>query len=234
MGGLCPGFDIPRVGEGSLTLYQDSIAAFRRGDTDAAMALANQLVQQGRRESDLAAEIDGLCMLARVELRRRQYRRTRELADSAREMAMRSGSVRLERMPIHLQAAAARMLNHHEEARRLYRESIDLNGSLGEPFMVAAEHRNLAYVELAAGAPDRARALFAEAAALARDSGYSALEPLLLLDQAVWALEDGDREKSARLLAEMRAEIERAGQILDPDDAEEEARLRARLADITP
>jgi tetratricopeptide (TPR) repeat protein len=138
----------------------------------------------------------------------------------------------LKRMPIHLLAVGARMSGEYAEARLLYRESINLNRELGENRMVAAEHRNLAYVELHDGHLDRARELFASAVELARAAKYDALEPFLLQDAAVLALEDGDRDRAAELLVDTQAAFASAGQVPDPDDAAELEALQSRLEEL--
>lgn len=133
-------------------------------------------------------------------------------------------------MPLHLEAVASRMQGDFTTATRLYRKSIDLNRELGEERMVAAEHRNLAYVELHAGNVDEAGDLFPSSASLARACGYDALEPYLVLDSAVVAFESGDGTRAAELLEQSEIEFAAAGQILDPDDAAEAEWLRKRLA----
>jgi hypothetical protein len=215
-----------------MAIYEDAIAAFRSGATGRAEDLAVELLSEARDSGDANSQVAGLCMLARVALRRGDLERVGVLAGEARGLARRSGERRLERMPIHMQAVAFRMRADYSSARLLYEESIELNVQLGEQRMVAAEHRNLAYVELNDGHPDRARKLFARASGLARACGYDALEPYLLLDAAVIALEDGDGEGAARLAAAMRAALAASAQISDPDDEAEEDRLRTRLGEI--
>lgn len=213
-------------------IYEDSIAAFRAGETGRAEELALALLSQARDDSDVSGQVDGLCMLARVALRRGELDHVKALAAEARGLARRAGQRRLERMPIHMHAVAVRMHADYSEARVLYMESIELNLQLGEERMVAAEHRNLAYVELHDGHPDRARQLFARAADEARALGYEALEPYLLLDAAVVALEDGLRDRAVQLADATQAAFAAAGQILDPDDAAEEERLRSLLFEM--
>ena len=210
-------------------IYEDSIAAFRAGDTGCAEELALELLSRARDEGDIGGQVDGLCMLARVALRRGDLQRVAELAGGARALARRAGERRLERMPIHLQAVAVRMRGVYSEARVLYEESIELNIQLGEEGMVAVEHRNLAYVELHDHHLDRARQLFNLAAREARALDHSSLEPFLLLDAAVMAFEDGDRQTAAELAAATRTAIAETGQIPDPDDAAEVERLEADL-----
>jgi hypothetical protein len=95
--------------------------------------------------------------------------------------------------------------------------------------MVALEHRNLAYVELHDHHPDRARELFNDAVQKAHALRLDSLEPFFMLDAAVMALEDGDRQRAAELAAASRAAIAQTGQITDPDDAFEEESLEAEL-----
>jgi ATP/maltotriose-dependent transcriptional regulator MalT len=215
-------------------LYEEAVAAFRSGATGRAEDLALELLSQARDDGDAGGQVDGLCMLARVALRRDDLEHASALASEARALARRSGERSLERMPLHLQAAAIRMQGGYAEARVLYTESIDLNQMLGEERMVASEHRNLAYVELHNGHRDRARQLFASAAELARAGNYEFLEPYLLLDAAVVAFEDGDSRKSAELEAAASALILGAGQVLDPDDAAELEFLQLRLIQVRP
>jgi Tfp pilus assembly protein PilF len=94
---------------------------------------------------------------------------------------------------------------------------------------VAVEHRNLAYVELHDGHPDRARELFKSAADEARALGYNTLEPYLLLDAAVLAFEAGARDRARQLVEATQAAFAAVDQILDPDDAAEEEWLRSVL-----
>jgi ATP/maltotriose-dependent transcriptional regulator MalT len=213
-------------------IYDDAIAAFRSGATGRAEELGLELLSQARDAGDVSGQVDGLCMLARVALRRGDLVHVSVLAGEARALASRAGERRLDRMPIHIQAVAVRMRGDYSEARLLYEESIVLNHQLGEERMVAIEHRNLAYVELHDGHLDRARELFAIAAELARAGKYEALEPYLLLDAAVVAFEDGDRARAVQLAAAMQAAVFAAGQIPDPDDAAEHDLLQSRLREI--
>jgi hypothetical protein len=209
--------------------YEESLAAFRSGETGRAEELALELLSQARVDGDVAGQVDGLSMLARVALRRGDLSRVGALAAEARGLARRAHERRLERMPIHLQAVAVRMRGVFSEARVLYEESIELNLELGERGMVVAEHRNLAYVELHDGHFDRARQLFATAADEARALGSDAWEPFLLLDAAVVAFEEGERGRAVQLAEATQAAVGARGEILDPDDAAELEWLRSVL-----
>jgi len=219
--------------------YEDSLTAFRSGDTDLAELLALQLLGDSRdddAEGGRPGSGDALCMLARVALRRGELYKVTTLADEAWEMSLgaldRREEMMLKRMPIHLMAVAARMRGEYAEARLLYLESIDLNRELGEDRMFAAEHRNLAYVELHDGNTDRARELFASTVEMVRAGDYGSLKPYLLQDAAVLAMEDGDRDRAVELVAATHAAFAAAGQIPDPDDAAELEALQSRLREL--
>ena len=194
-------------------LYEQALEAFRTGDNERARGLSERLAESG----DPRARILGLCMLARVELRDGDLGRVGALAGEAREAARGLGDQEAERMPLHLQAAAARMAGETDEARRLYGESIELNRRLGKDF-VAGELHNLAYVELHDGKLDRAKELFRQSLELAQEKGLDSLLPYLVVDAGVVAAEEGAFERAARLLAAADAAFEASGTVLDPDD----------------
>jgi ATP/maltotriose-dependent transcriptional regulator MalT len=210
-------------------LNEEAITAFRSGETARAEEISLELLSEARGNGDSSGQVEALSMLARIALRRGDLDHVSALAQEARALARRAGVRRLERMPIHMEAVAVRMRGDFSAARLLYEESIDVNVELGEDRMVAVEHRNLAYVELHDGHLDVARQLFALAAQEARALGYDALEPFLLLDSAVVAFEDGDRDRATKLAEATRAALSEAGQIPDPDDAAEEERLEGEL-----
>jgi hypothetical protein len=170
-----------------------------------------------------------MCMLARVALRGGDLAAVHSWAQQASSVADAVGDRALQRMPLHLQAVAARLSGDVEVGRALYLASIELNDSLGESRMAALEHRNLAYLELAAGDPERARVLIAESRRRFADVDTSALLPYLTFDEATLAALDGDRQAAAMKLREAEEQFQTAGVVPDPDDAVEIARLRERL-----
>jgi tetratricopeptide (TPR) repeat protein len=212
-----------------MATLEDALRAFRSGATGLAEEHALEALAQARDDTDLEGQVESLVMLSRVALRRGDLAHASELAGEARGLAHRAGERRLERMPIHLQAAATRLRGAYAEARTIYEESIELNVQLGERRMVAVEQRNLAYVELHDGHIERASELFSRAAGEARALGYAALEPFLVLDAAVMAYESGDRERAGQLAKALRLALAEAGVIPDPDDAAEQELLETRL-----
>jgi hypothetical protein len=131
-----------------------------------------------------------------------------------------------------MQAAAARMAGRLDEARRLYEESIALNEGLGHEPMVAAEHRNLAYLEIRAGEIAAARARFAEAHRRFATGDAGRFGPYLKFDEATLAALDSDYDSAKARLREADQMFNAEGVVPDPDDAAEIARLRELLNDV--
>ena len=75
-------------------IYEDSIAAFRSGETGRAEELALALLSQARDDGDVSDQVDALCMLARVALRRGELDHMKALAGEARGLARRAGQRR--------------------------------------------------------------------------------------------------------------------------------------------
>jgi tetratricopeptide (TPR) repeat protein len=208
----------------------DSLAAFRRGETDTAQRLALRELAAATAADDALGRVAALCLLARVALRRGDLAAVAERAREAAQLAESAGDRRLGRMPLHLRAVAARMSGSFDEARELYLESIALNEELGEAMMAAAEHRNLAYSELRCGETARARQLFHEAMAAFASLEVGAMAPYLEFDRATLASLDGDYEAAMAHLQAAKARWAQSGAVPDPDDAAEIAHLERKLA----
>lgn len=208
--------------------YEATLEAFRRGDNAEAERLAQLDLDQATMANDSAGRVDALCMLARTALRDGRLGEVEARAVAADRVAR--GDPRLARMPIHLQAVAARMVGRDDQARELYRRSIALNESLGEVRMAAAEHRNLAYVEIHAGNIAEARSLFGEARRRLEGVEAPTLIPYFTVDEATSAVLDGDLAIAQARLDEAEAQFAEQGIVPDPDDAVEIARLRQLLS----
>jgi tetratricopeptide (TPR) repeat protein len=210
--------------------YAETLAAFRRGDNVEAGRLAALDLWSARAQGDAVGEVDALCMLARVALRDGDLELVRERATDAQQIAETVGDDAVGRMPLHLRAVAARMSGRYDEARELYLESIRLNDALGEEYMAAAEHRNLAYSEIRAGNVATARDLISEARRRVAGRDFPTLRPYLIFDEATIAALDSDYRTAAARLREADGEFEAQGIVPDPDDAAEIADLRRRVS----
>lgn len=191
--------------------------------------LSELALKSARANNDAATEVDALCWLSRVALREGDVERVKALAEDAFAVARATGEAQLQRMPLHMQAVAARMQRDYALSRHLYQTSIELNRTLRNERMVAGELRNLAYVELHDGRLEQAKQLFKQARVEARRLVYDTLLPYLVADAAVVASEEGDQERAARLLGSARAAFLAAQQMPDPDDSAEQDWLSAKL-----
>ncbi|HEY4422034.1 MAG TPA: hypothetical protein VGN22_21120 [Pseudonocardia sp.] len=209
--------------------HDDAFAAFRRGETDLVEQLSRRELARARASSDVATEVEALCMLARVAVRDGDVPEAERLGRVARALARSTGERRLERAPTHILAGCARISGNLAFARTLYQESISLNETFGEWRMVVVELHNLAYIELHAGDVDRARELFTTARMRTVAQDIDDMLPYVALDTAVMAAVDGDHQRATRLLAALDNTLRAAGQILDPDDSIEQTTLREEL-----
>lgn len=207
--------------------FETAIGAFRRGETDVVEVLSRDELDRARAVGDAEGEVEALCMLARVAVRRDDLATARSLARQAFDRA--EGNRRLQRTPAHVLAATARMAGDIEAARAGYAASIALYEEFDNPRLVAMEHQNLAYVELRDGKVERARELFAASRRRLLDGGYESMYVVAALATAVLAEVDGHAAESARRLGAVDGWLHKAGVILDPDDAEEREALRDRL-----
>jgi hypothetical protein len=214
--------------------HEETLEAFRRGENDTAARLAERDLEAAAAAHDPAAQVDALCMLARVALRRNDLAMLSARALEADRVGRAEGDRRLQRIPIHLRAVAARLAGDFGAARALYQDSIALNEELGETRFAAIEHRNLAYAELQAGDERRARELFAESTRRLVGEDTAAYAPYLAFDEATVAALDHDFDRAAMLLRQAETEFSRAGVVPDPDDAIEIARLRDLLERARP
>jgi pimeloyl-ACP methyl ester carboxylesterase len=214
--------------------FQDEVrATFRHGDTAGVVQIAAAELARARAAADPAGEVEALYALARVALRGDDLPRAEDLAAEALEVALRAGDRRLEERPRHVLAAVARLSGDLALARTRYLAGIALNEELGQPELVNAEYHNLAFTELHLGHLDRARDLFAEGRERVFRLGYRSFVPYLGVAAAALASADGDQAEAARMLGFTGSAFAALGQVPDPDDAAELARIRsAAVADL--
>lgn len=209
--------------------YEATLEAFRRGDNAEAERLAERDLQRASDSGDTAGQVDALCMLARTALRAGRLDDVETRAVAAHDLA--GDDPRLARMPVHLRAVAARMSGRYDDARALFLRSIAMNDALHEAPMAAAEHRNLAYVEMHSGNPDEARRLFAESRRRLEGVEAPSLVPYLTVDEATLAFLAADAPTARARLDEALAQFAQLGVVPDPDDSAEITRLQEWLAE---
>ncbi|MEV6373711.1 tetratricopeptide repeat protein [Micromonospora musae] len=176
---------------------------------------------------DPAGEVEARYSLARVAIRGGDLAGGEARAREALEVALRSGDRSLEERPRHVLAGVARMSGDLLRARGLYRESIALNEELGRPETVNSEYHNLAFCELGLGNLDVARRLFAENRERVFGNGWADFVPYVCVAGAALASAEGDSTRAARMIGVTDAAFAALGQIPDPDDAADLAKMRA-------
>jgi tetratricopeptide (TPR) repeat protein len=211
----------------ALALYADGLLAFRQGAQDESRTRNEAALEVARAVGDREAEALALVGLSRIAFRDGDYDRVRSLASEARELTSdlepAAGAA-----PLHLLAAGTRLAGDHDEAVRLYTESLELNRRLGDRRVVAMELHNLGHVELHRGNVDAAERYFAEADEL-RNRADPYERAMEALNQAAVSWRRGDADRAGELLDDVGATLAEAGITLDPDDAFEVGWLRDRL-----
>jgi tetratricopeptide (TPR) repeat protein len=202
--------------------------AFRQGDTETADGAFRERLELVEREGPQRDLVDALTDLSRIALRRGDFAGVRRYAERGYAAAEGLDKEAI-RMPLHMRAAAARMEGRLDEARALYLESRELNESLGNKPMVAAEDHNLVHVALRGGDREEAERRFRASSEwiLANENAY--FRPYTFLDAGILALHDGDLERAGRLVACAQRIFEDTDAIPDPDDRVELDEAVARL-----
>ncbi len=198
--------------------YARGELAFRQGQNDQARGYFQQALRGASDDAAWEVRNRAIAGLARVALRDHDFAGVQRFATEARQLARDHSDKNLEWLPLHMQAAAARMLGDRVQARALYEESIALARQLGTTGRVTTELHNMGYLDLHDGNLAGARQRFREALVLARESRDELTLRYAILDAAVVALADGRLEDASRLLGAAQAQFKAAGAIPDPDD----------------
>ncbi|MFY1671420.1 tetratricopeptide repeat protein [Plantactinospora sp. WMMB334] len=201
-------------------------SAFRRGETDVVVRMSEAEIARARAAGDPAGEVEARYSLARVAIRGGDLAAGEARAREALAIALRSGDRSLEERPRHVLAGVARMSGDLLRARDLYRESIALNEALGQPRTVNSEYHNLAFCELGLGHLDVAGRLFAEGRAQVFGNNWDDFVPYVCVAGAALASAGADHARAARMVGVADAAFASLGQVPDPDDAADLARVR--------
>jgi len=212
----------------ALALYADGLLAFRQGDRDGSLARNEEALEVARAACDVGAESLALVGLSRVAFRDGRYGDVVALARDARTLA--GGDPDAQVWPLHMEAAGTRLSGDYGGARVLYRQSIDLNRSLGDRDLETMELHNLAHVELHRGDVAAAEQLLAGWRERTAGSEAPYDRAMAALNQAALAAAHGELRRAAGRLARAESRLAEAGIVLDPDDAFEVEQLRSHLA----
>jgi tetratricopeptide (TPR) repeat protein len=209
-----PGHAISRA----RAVYARGELAFRQGHNDQARTYFEGALRGASGDAAWEIRNRALAGLARVALREHDFAGVQRLATEARRLARKYSDKNLEWLPLHLQAAAARMLGDRVQARALYEESIALARELGTTGRLTIELHNLGYLDLHDGNLSDAKTRFREALILAEKSRDELTLRYSILDGAIIALANGRLDNASRLLGAAQAHFQAAGAMPDPDD----------------
>jgi tetratricopeptide (TPR) repeat protein len=208
-------------------LYGAGLAAIKDVQRDASLAYNEEAFAIAEETGDPSARVFALVGLSRVAFDDDDLERSRALAQEALDIA-RGLRIGMRQAPLFMTALATRMSGDLDAAAALMAENLELNRSIGDARMVAADLQNLGLVQARRGRYDEAERLFAEWATSADlDDPYGAA--LSSLDQAFLALGRGNMDEAAEHTAAARATLAETGTELAPDDGGELDYLEQRI-----
>ncbi len=201
----------------SRSLYDEGLAAFRRGDTEASRTLNRQALEAAVDDAERARATIGL---TRVAFREAAYDDGLQLAAEADALAENAADEELRTAALHMRAEITRAQGRYRDAVPLYEELLRRDLEAGDDRSVAMEHYNLGSVLLQVGDLDAAEQHLGEA--LRRDTGDEHNQlPYTLLGFAGLAARRGDANRAGTLLGAVTAHFERIGEIVDPAEGVE-------------
>jgi tetratricopeptide (TPR) repeat protein len=218
-------------------LYDDGVAAFRRGDNDECRRLSEEAIRVAAEAGSDHEQARGHIGMCRAEFRDRDYAAGMQHAAQAEALASRCGDERLQLAALHMRAEMTRAAGDYAAAVPLYEELLAADERAHDVGALALEHYNLGSVLLQAGDVPGARAHLR--AALRMCTGEHADEGMLtytLLGIAGLLARDGDPATAATLLGAVQARLTARGEVHDPAEQleltthEDAARTRAGAA----
>jgi DNA-binding CsgD family transcriptional regulator len=206
------------------TLLGRSAAALRIGNTDLAVATAQESVDLSQGESSFHSA-EGAADLAAALLETGEPERAVELlleSSGGEELTLIAGSPRARYLEVLTQGWLA--LDRHSEAERAAATARAWASSVQLPMAVAWAERALAAVELDGGDPARAADRALESAAAADEAGAPVEGALSRLLAGRALMQTGDRDRAAAELQRAALEFRHAGALRYCGEAERELR----------
>jgi ATP/maltotriose-dependent transcriptional regulator MalT len=206
------------------TLLGRSAAALRSGDTDLALATAQESVDLSQGESSFHSS-EGAADLAAALLETGEPERAVELllaSSGGEELTLIAGSPRARYLEVLTQGWLA--LDRHSEAERAAATARAWASSVQLPMAVAWAERALAAVELDDGDPARAAERALESAAAADEAGAPVEGALSRLLAGRALMQADDRDRAAAALQRAAHDFREAGAVRYCGEAERELR----------
>ena len=221
-------FDDPRPSSlRAKALTSSGILAFRQGEDDSSERLQLESLDEARAAGDPLAEAEALLGLARVSFRRGDHDAVRTQCEASLRIAEEIGDLGARAHPLHLLAESARVQGEFGRARELYEASLEVHRAIDDERTVGLELHNLAYVDIHDGAPDVALQRLRESLRIARRRGDLGQVAYCVLGVGVVAAARGAWTRAAELIGKTQNLLERAGEALDPAEAQEWERVEA-------
>src|SRR3954453_19848433 len=201
----------------SRSLYDEGLAAFRRGDTEASRTLNEQSLAAAVDEAERARATVGL---TRVAFREAAYDEGLRLSAKADALAESAGDEELRTLALHMQAEITRAQGHYADAVHLYEELLRRDLEAGDDESLSMEHYNLGSVLLQADDLVSAEQHLRESLRLVGDAGHNQL-PYTLLGLGGLAARRGDAVLAGTILGAVSAHFDKIGEVLDPAEGVE-------------
>lgn len=197
-------------------LYEEGLAAFRRGDDPTSARLNQQTLDIGRAVADPASIARGLIGLSRLAFRASDHERLRALCEEAEPYWLQLEDPMEVTSPVHMMAESYRLQGALERARELYERSIAIARRYDDARWVALELNNMALVELQAADPDAAERATRASLATMEPEPIDLAYVLLSLGSVAALRRDG--ATAARMLAAAHTILQDLGSLFDPAD----------------
>ena len=217
--------------ERAKSLYDDGLAAFRRGDNEESRRLNQAAIDAAAQAGAGREEALGHIGLSRVAFRDRDYGAGLEHAGRAGELATAAHADDIAIHAVHMRAEITRAQGDYVAAVPLYEYLLEADASSGNSRGLSMEHANLASVLIQVGDLAAAR----QHLLAAKEHCTEDLRPYLVLAWGGLLARDGDAATALRLLGAVHAYLESAGEVLDPaEQLEFASHLAAAGVDRAP
>lgn len=197
-------------------LYEDGLAAFRRGDEETRARLNDEALEIGRALGDPASIARGLIGLSRVAFRAGDHDRLRALCEEAEPFWLQLEDPMQVTSPVHMMAESYRLQGTLDRARELYERSIAIAHRHGDLRWVALELNNVALLELQAGDPDAAERATRRSLATVEPEPMELAYALLSLGSVAASRREGN--EAARMLGAAHSIMQELESVFDPAD----------------
>lgn len=217
--------------ESAKSLYDDGLAAFRRGDNEESRRLNQEAIDAAAQAGAGREEALGYIGLSRVAFRDSDYAAALEHAGRAEELATAAHADDIAVHAVHMRAEITRAQGDYAASVPLYEYLLKADESSGNSRGLSMEQGNLASVLIQVGdlAPARQHLL------AAKKNCTEDLRPYLVLAWGGLLARDGDAATALRLLGAVQAHLASAGEVLDPaEQLEFASHLAAAGVDRAP